>query len=439
MKPEALLKAGFTFLTCLLLQQAAKAQLKMGGDSPASLRGDALLELNSNKQGLLLPRISLAALSQHPLDTAANGLVVFVKEQNSLFIRKNATWQKMFDADNLTGTVSSVNGSSGALTLTASTGIKITGLSFENDGALSFNTRKGDITPTEGDYTLNLLGDVTTTTPAADQLLRYDGTNWANWTPDYAKLAASLTAGSVLFANASGAIAQNNANFFWDNTNSRLGIGTNTLAQKLTVAGDALLNGNYKQYFVATTDYYVGVGRNNNFSLVSNRNAAPLRIGAKAAQIGFFTDGNADVTDVPQMLIDAAGNVGIGETAPTSKLDVGGSFAVPVVTSAGNITLNNTHYLVIMTAAGAVTLPAASTCPGRVYQVKRTVTGTNTITVRTAGTDRFDRTTGPTVITLATTTTTGTGHINPGANANIYKTYSFVSGGAINVWYVTSF
>jgi len=36
-----------------------------------------------------------------------------------------------------------------------------------------------------------------------------------------------LTAGSVLFGGAGGAVAQNNPGFFWDNTNGRLGIGTN--------------------------------------------------------------------------------------------------------------------------------------------------------------------------------------------------------------------
>lgn len=383
MKPEALLKAGFTFLTCLLLQQAAKAQLKMGGDSPASLRGDALLELNSNKQGLLLPRISLAALSQHPLDTAANGLVVFVKEQNSLFVRKNATWQKMFDADNLS-------------------------------------------------YTIDLLGDVAITTPTTKQLLRYDGTNWANWTPDFATLAASLNTGSLLFADASGAVAENNANIFWDNTNSRLGIGTNaSLAQRLTVDGDVLLKGNVKQYFSATTDHYIGVGRNNNFSLVSDKTGSPLRIGANSSPIYFFSDGNAAVTDVPQMQLTATGNLGINEPAPASRLSVGGSIAFAVKAISGNITLNENDYMIAATATSTVTLPQANTCPGRVYVVKRA--SDNDVTVQVSAGDSFDSATGATAIVIDNSgALTGTG----GVNNSLYKAYTFVSGGAANLWYV---
>jgi len=44
------------------------------------------------------------------------------------------------------------------------------------------------------------------------------------------------TAGSILFAGASGVLAQDNANFFWDNTNKRLGIGTTSPTVPLTIA-----------------------------------------------------------------------------------------------------------------------------------------------------------------------------------------------------------
>jgi hypothetical protein len=36
----------------------------------------------------------------------------------------------------------------------------------------------------------------------------------------------TLTSGSILFGGASGLLAQDNANLFWDDTNNRLGIGT---------------------------------------------------------------------------------------------------------------------------------------------------------------------------------------------------------------------
>ena len=46
----------------------------------------------------------------------------------------------------------------------------------------------------------------------------------------------ALTSGSVLFSNGT-TIAQDNSNFFWDDTNNRLGIGTATPAKKLDVTG----------------------------------------------------------------------------------------------------------------------------------------------------------------------------------------------------------
>lgn len=53
-------------------------------------------------------------------------------------------------------------------------------------------------------------------------------------------LPTGMTAGSVLYINSSGAVAQNNANFFWDATNSRLGIGTSTnLTSLLTVSSSS--------------------------------------------------------------------------------------------------------------------------------------------------------------------------------------------------------
>jgi hypothetical protein len=47
----------------------------------------------------------------------------------------------------------------------------------------------------------------------------------------------TFTAGSVVFAGTSGIYTQRNANFFWDNTNYRLGIGTTSPGVSLSVGG----------------------------------------------------------------------------------------------------------------------------------------------------------------------------------------------------------
>lgn len=47
----------------------------------------------------------------------------------------------------------------------------------------------------------------------------------------------AFTTGSVVFAGSSGVYGQDNSNFFWDDTNNRLGIGTNAPIYKLEVSG----------------------------------------------------------------------------------------------------------------------------------------------------------------------------------------------------------
>lgn len=61
------------------------------------------------------------------------------------------------------------------------------------------------------------------------------------------------TAGSVLFLGVGSTLEQDNAHFFWDDTNNRLGIGTNTPAETLHVAGTAIITGD-----VGTADQLLG-------------------------------------------------------------------------------------------------------------------------------------------------------------------------------------
>jgi len=49
----------------------------------------------------------------------------------------------------------------------------------------------------------------------------------------------AFTAGSVVFAGASGVYSQNNGQLFWDSTNNRLGIGTGSPASKLDIVATA--------------------------------------------------------------------------------------------------------------------------------------------------------------------------------------------------------
>ncbi|MFY7886483.1 MAG: hypothetical protein ACOVOV_16740, partial [Dolichospermum sp.] len=118
----------------------------------------------------------------------------------------------------------------------------------------------------------------------------------------------SLTNGSVLFSNGS-TISQNNSNFFWDNTNSRLGLGTNSPNRTLTV--------NSTNSGTGTTDWIASnVGGAAGDRVVAGILNGKATIGAHNNALNAWAD----------LIINQSGNVGIGDvTAPTAKLDVNGS------------------------------------------------------------------------------------------------------------------
>jgi hypothetical protein len=77
----------------------------------------------------------------------------------------------------------------------------------------------------------------------------------------------SATAGSVLFAGTSGVLQQDNANFFWDDTNNRLGIGTALPGSSLDIHG----SGSMVQLN--------GTSTNNSYLLFQNAGTGKWRIG----------------------------------------------------------------------------------------------------------------------------------------------------------------
>lgn len=83
----------------LLLGPAAQGQLKLGSN-PAVINKSSVLELESNVQGLLLPRIPDTTATT--LTTAPNGMIIFFTPDNSLMIRKNGFWRRVADTANFT-------------------------------------------------------------------------------------------------------------------------------------------------------------------------------------------------------------------------------------------------------------------------------------------------------------------------------------------------
>jgi len=80
--------------------------------------------------------------------------------------------------DSILSAIQKLNGNIGALTT----------------GVSSVFGRTGAVVATEGDYSLTLLSDVTITTPASGQVLRYNGTTWVNSTESYVGTVTSVAA-----------------------------------------------------------------------------------------------------------------------------------------------------------------------------------------------------------------------------------------------------
>ena len=73
---------------------AAHAQLKVG-DNPTNIQKSSILELESSRQGLLLPRLADTAAIN--LLTPPDGMIIYLNSDKSLRLRSNGSWKKIAD------------------------------------------------------------------------------------------------------------------------------------------------------------------------------------------------------------------------------------------------------------------------------------------------------------------------------------------------------
>lgn len=128
----------------------------------------------------------------------------------------------------------------------------------------------------------------------------------------------AFTSGSLVFSGASGVYNQNNSQLFWDNTNSRLGVGTTAPGYKLQVASNA--NSNDGIYVSntntgASAQAVVNVAAQgwNGVQLVQNRatGTAQVYLGDNAPLL-------LATNATTRMTILGDGKIGVGSTTPNS-------------------------------------------------------------------------------------------------------------------------
>jgi hypothetical protein len=229
-------------------------------------------------------------------------------------------------ATNPLGTVTSV-------AATVPSFLSVTGSPITTSGTLAI-TYSGTALPianggtgqTTANAALNAL--LPTQTGNASKYLQTDGTN-ATWdaislstaditgilgVPNGGTGLSTLTAGYIPFGAGTSAFGSS-SNLFWDNTNTRLGVGTASPDSVITFAGNITSKGN-DNYGIGTN------GGNNHFNVFATGASGAVRFWTNGSSATAVGGGGSE-----RARIDSAGNFGIGTNSPTKKLDIRGTNA----------------------------------------------------------------------------------------------------------------
>jgi hypothetical protein len=138
-------------------------------------------------------------------------------------------------------------------------------------------------------------------------------------------ITTALTLGSLPFIGASGALIQDNANLFYDDTNNRLGIGTNAPTTPLDVFGSGIIS------------RINGTSTNNGFLGFSSAGSNKWSVGNVQSDHRFRIFSEANTSELVSLL--QTGEFGIGIANPTTKLHIDGGATALIANLDANVSV----------------------------------------------------------------------------------------------------
>jgi hypothetical protein len=138
-------------------------------------------------------------------------------------------------------------------------------------------------------------------------------------------ITTALTTGSVPFIGASGALSQDNANLFFDDTNNRLGINTNAPTTALDVFGSGIIG------------RLNGTSTNNAFLGFANAGTNRWSIGNVQSDHRFRIYSETNTSELVSVL--QTGEFGIGIANPTTKLHIDGGASALIANLDANVSV----------------------------------------------------------------------------------------------------
>jgi hypothetical protein len=190
-----------------------------GGERYANT--SALIDVSSTSKGVVWPRMT--TVQKDAIASPATGLIVFDTDLVEYNFWDGDSWESMGGGGGGGGTWGSITG-----TLSDQTDLQT---ALDLKAPLASPTFAGTVTiPTP--FTLGAVSVL----PTGTELNFVDGVTSAIQPQIDGKIDGSLTAGRIPYATDANTLADN-ANFVWDNTNSRVGIARATPIDKLDVSG----------------------------------------------------------------------------------------------------------------------------------------------------------------------------------------------------------